>query len=73
MRSPLVTKADLICDLKDLGVRQGMVLLVHSSLSAIGWMPGGEQTVLEALCDTLGESGTLVMPTQSWQLCDRCG
>jgi aminoglycoside 3-N-acetyltransferase len=26
--------------------------------------------VLEALRDAVGEAGTLVMPTQSWQLCD---
>ena len=70
MLSPLVTKATLIRDVGRLGVREGMVLLVHASMSAIGWVPGGEQTVLEALSETVGDSGTLVMPTQSWQLCD---
>jgi aminoglycoside 3-N-acetyltransferase len=43
---------------------------VHSSLSAVGWVAGGEQTLLEALSEVVGDQGTLVMPTQSWQLCD---
>jgi len=68
--SLLVTRERLVADLKDLGVREGMVLLVHTSLSAIGWVVGGEQTLLEALSEVVGDEGTLVMPTQTWQLCD---
>src|SRR5665647_660842 len=68
--SLLVTRERLVADLKDLGVREGMVLLVHTSLSAIGWVVGGEQTLLEALSEVVGGEGTLVMPTQTWQLCD---
>jgi aminoglycoside 3-N-acetyltransferase len=68
--SLLVTGQDLVEDLRNLGVREGMVLLVHASLSAIGWVAGGEQSLLEALSEVVGDSGTLVMPTQSWQLCD---
>lgn len=44
---------------------------MHTSLSALGWVVGGEQTVLQALRDAVGPSGTLVMLTQPWQLCDR--
>lgn len=65
-----VTRVSLVRDLRRLGVPPGVTLLVHSSLSALGWVVGGEQTVLLALRDVIGARGTLVMPTQSWQLCD---
>jgi aminoglycoside 3-N-acetyltransferase len=63
--SLLVTRQDLVDDLRNLGVREGMVLLVHASLSAIGWVAGGEQSLLEALSEVVGDSGTLVMPTRT--------
>ena len=44
--------------------------MVHCQLSALGWVPGGEQSVNAALREVVGAQGTLAMPTQSWQLCD---
>jgi aminoglycoside 3-N-acetyltransferase len=52
-------------DLSALGVAPGMVLLVHSSLSSLGWTCGGPVAVVLALEDALGPKGTLVMPTYS--------
>lgn len=69
MTGPVVA-ADLVADLRALGVRPGGVLVAHVSLSALGWVVGGEQAVVLALETALGEDGTLVMPSQSWQLCD---
>jgi hypothetical protein len=66
----LVTVEELARDLRALGLQQGPTVLAHISLSGIGSVIGGEQAVIEALLDVLGESGTLVMPAQSWQLCD---
>ena len=37
--------------------------MVHSSLSSIGHVKGGAETVVDALLETLGPSGTLVVPT----------
>ena len=65
-----VTRAQLTADLVRLGVEPGLTVMVHTSLRSLGWVVGGEQAVLEALRDAVGEAGTLVMPTQSWQLCD---
>jgi aminoglycoside 3-N-acetyltransferase len=56
----------LIHDLKALGVREAGVLLVHSSLSSLGFVRGGARTVIDALFRTIGPNGTLVMPTHSW-------
>jgi aminoglycoside 3-N-acetyltransferase len=40
-------------------------VIVHSSLSSLGWVCGGSEAVVLALMDVLTESGTLVMPTHS--------
>lgn len=66
-----ITINDLVRDLEALGVRRGMILLVHSSLSSIGgWIPGGAEAVILALEEALGNEGTLVMPAHSSNLTD---
>jgi len=52
-------------DFKSLGLKQGDIILVHSSLSQLGWTVGGPVSVIDALISVLGEEGTLIMPTFS--------
>ncbi|MEF8851688.1 MAG: AAC(3) family N-acetyltransferase [Haloarculaceae archaeon] len=65
-RSPEpVTVESLSTDLRDLGLHAGETVLVHSSLSSLGWVCGGPPAVVDALQRVVGESGTLVMPAHS--------
>lgn len=57
------TEADLLEDLRRLGVRPGGVLLVQSSLRSVGPVVGGVDTVVRALRRALGSEGTLVVYT----------
>lgn len=64
------TRQSLVADLRALGLETGDIVVVHSSLSALGWVVGGAQTVVEALLEAVGPTGTLVMPTHSGSLSD---
>lgn len=67
---PLVTRDTVAAQLREAGVRTGEILLVHSSLSALGWVCGGAVAVVQGLLDALGPDGTLVVPTQTGDLSD---
>ncbi|MFH0520532.1 aminoglycoside N(3)-acetyltransferase [Streptomyces sp. M41] len=67
---PLVTRDTLAAQIRELGVRTGETLLVHSSLSSLGWVCGGPVAVVQGLLDALGPDGTLVVPSQSSELSD---
>ncbi|MGB6129463.1 MAG: AAC(3) family N-acetyltransferase [Psychrilyobacter sp.] len=60
-----ITKKSLLEDLEGLGIEKGDTLLVHSSLSSLGWVCGGAQSVIMVLIEAVGEEGTIVMPTHS--------
>jgi aminoglycoside 3-N-acetyltransferase len=64
------TRESLAADLRALGLHAGMTVIVHSSLSAIGWVSGGSVAVVQALMDVLTPAGTLVMPTHTGDLSD---
>jgi aminoglycoside 3-N-acetyltransferase len=53
---------DLIRDLINGGVVPGDTIMVHSSLSHIGNVSGGPQTLIKSLIDAVTESGTVLMP-----------
>ena len=58
----LITEERLRQDLQTIGVTAGSTLIVHSSLSAMGWVLGGASTVVRALTNVVGDGGTLAMP-----------
>ncbi len=52
-------------DFESLGVKPGLVIIMHGSLSKIGWTVGGPVAVIKALMKILTSEGTLIMPTFS--------
>ncbi|MDS0524340.1 AAC(3) family N-acetyltransferase [Clostridium sp. SHJSY1] len=67
------TLSTLYDDLLQIGIKDDDILLVHSSLSSLGWVCGGAQTVVTALLKSVGVNGTLVMPAHSGDWSDPAG
>ncbi|UKN02162.1 AAC(3) family N-acetyltransferase [Paracrocinitomix mangrovi] len=58
-----ITTQDLVDDLKSIGIQTGDTVLVHSSLSKIGYLEDGPKTFVDALLQVVGENGNILMPT----------
>lgn len=59
----MVSKDEIVYSLKLMDIKKGDILLVHSSLSSIGYVDGGADSVIDALLEAVGEEGTVVMST----------
>lgn len=57
-----VTRQQIAADLVELGIRPGVSVMMHSSLSALGPVKGGPETVIDAIFQVLGPDGTLLVP-----------
>nr|WP_298373647.1 AAC(3) family N-acetyltransferase [uncultured Halomonas sp.] len=62
----IVTQEALLQGLAALEVPPARPLMVHASLSRLGYVVGGAETVVRALLDRIGPKGTLLSPTQTW-------
>lgn len=60
-------KEQLCNDLRNLGIQSGNTILVHSSLKSLGPIPGGAETVIQALQEVIGNEGTLLFPAFSFR------
>ncbi len=58
-----VDKNTILYDLKLMGIEPGDVLLVHSSLTSMGYVEGGTDAVIDALLEVVGTEGTVSMST----------
>ena len=70
MERKIVLKKDLLDAFQKVGVKAGQTVMVHCSLSSLSFVCGGAQVVIEALMESVGEDGTLMMPAQSWKNLD---
>jgi len=63
-----VHKEDIKAGLRKLGLKKGDSVGVHSSLRSFGHVEGGADAVINALLETVGKKGNVVMPTHSANL-----
>ncbi len=59
----LLTESQLVADLNAAGIHLGDHVMVHASLSKIGFLAEGPKTLVEALKQCVGSEGVLLMPT----------
>ena len=59
------SKQRILDDLRELRINPGDSVIVHASLRAVGKVDGGADAVIEALLETVGPEGTIVVPTFS--------
>lgn len=64
------TKEDMIRHFRNCGLTGGQTIIVHTSISKLGFVVGGPETLIRALLEIVGEDGTLMMPSQTWKNLD---
>ena len=66
----ILTKDDLVKQFRECGLSEGQTIFVHASLSSLGFVVGGAETLIRSLLEIVGEEGTLMMPSQTWKNLD---
>ena len=61
----MITRKQLVNQLKELGVKHKMVIEVHAAMSSFEYIVGGAQTVVDALIEIVGYEGTIIMAMHS--------
>ena len=65
-----ITKEFLVDKFSRLGIKRGDTLLVHASLSSLGYVVGGAEALFLALREVIGNEGTIVVPSQTVEISD---
>ena len=58
-----IGRRDIVAAIRAMGLQEGDKVMVHSSLSSMGYVESGAVTVVEAFIEVLGSEGTLMVPT----------
>lgn len=66
----ILTKLDLCEKFRRIGLMLGDSVMVHSSLSSMGYVHGGAEIIIGALVEVIGSQGTLIMPAFSPRVSD---
>lgn len=59
----MLNRESLLNDLHGLDLHPSCCLMIHASLSSLGVVEGGPQTVVEALREVAGEEGAVIVPS----------
>lgn len=62
-KSVRVTRRDVAEAAKNVGIASGDTMMFHSSLSSMGTVDGGPNTVIDGFLDAVGPQGTVAVPT----------
>jgi len=65
-KSVQVTVEDVAVGVRSVGVGPGDLVMFHSSLSSMGHVIGGPNTVIEGFLQAVGPEGTVAVPTLWW-------
>lgn len=66
------TKEDILAQLASMGAPVGSVVLMHTSMRAVGPVEGGAQGLLDAMVDYFTKDGGLLcVPTHTWHNLDK--
>ena len=68
--SQVIIKNNFIELLLKLGLKSKANVLVHSSMSKLGYVVNGANDIIDALIEVVGATGTILMPAHSGQLSD---
>ncbi len=69
MQSPdVLTRHDIMTALRGAGLGMEDKVVLHSSLSSMGWVDGGADAVVDAFLEVLGPGGLLMVPTFNYRM-----
>ena len=69
MGFPSVTKSEILDQLRKVGVQTGDTIYVPSFMPVLGIGPNILDDTVDALLETVGRTGTVVMPVFNWDYC----
>jgi aminoglycoside 3-N-acetyltransferase len=61
----MLTQVDIRTALESMDLQPSMTVLVHCSMSKLGWINGGVQALAGGILGVLGPTGTLMVPTHT--------
>lgn len=62
----VVTRSMIEAGLRKLGLKEGDVVIAHSSLKSFGYVEGGADCVIDALLNVVGKNGIACVPTLTY-------